>query len=428
MKTAVIIVFRLTRFTLGWDLFARKPWTREFWRLPSWSVNPQPTISPLKCSIIEQWSGPTLKAPEQNNRAFDYSKRWQGQTENLSTNTSLNLADPFEFRMRREQNRKIAETVARPRIVCVLTSSLGIGFLRGQLASLREAGYDVTVVSSPGNELTHAGQLEGVQIVPIQIAREVSPLRDLISLCQLWRLMRRLRPTITNVGTPKAGLLGGLAAFLAAVPCRFYTLRGLRLETASGMQRLILLFAERLACKCAHRVICVSESLRQKAVALGLVNRQRTRVLGSGSSNGVEISQFEIDPRKKRKVLELRSNLGIPPTASVVGFVGRFTRDKGIAELLQAFSLLRERQPELRLLLVGNVEEGDPPAADVLQRMKTDRNIVCPGFVADPALYYSLMDVLVLPTHREGFPNVVLEANASGKPACGTHPTDPVAI
>jgi len=106
--------------------------------------------------------------------------------------------------------------------------------------------------------------------------------------------------------------------------------------------------------------------------------------------------------------------------------VGRFTRDKGIAELLQAFSLLRERQPELRLLLVGNVEEGDPPAADVLQRMKTDRNIVCPGFVADPALYYSLMDVLVLPTHREGFPNVVLEANASGKPAVGTDATGAV--
>ena len=104
----------------------------------------------------------------------------------------------------------MAETTARPRIVCAVTSSLGIGFLRGQLAYLREAGYDVTVVSSPGDELTCAGQVEGVQIVPIQIAREVSPLRDLISLWQLWRLMRRLRPSITNVGTPKAGLLGGL--------------------------------------------------------------------------------------------------------------------------------------------------------------------------------------------------------------------------
>ena len=315
---------------------------------------------------------------------------------------------------------------ARPRIVCVLTSSLGLRLLRGQLAYLREAGYDVTVVSSPGDELTHAGQAEGVQIVPIPIAREVSPLRDLISLWRLWRFMRRLRPSITNVGTPKAGLLGGLAAFLAGVPCRFYTLRGLRLETASGMRRLILLLAERLACKCAHRVICVSESLRQKAIALGLVSAQQALVLGSGSSNGVDVSQFKIDQREKRKVLELRSNLGIPPTAPVIGFVGRFTRDKGIAELLQAFSLLRKRHPELRLLLVGNVEQGDPPAADVLQRMKTGRNIVCAGFVAEPALYYSLMDVLVLPTHREGFPNVVLEANASGKPAVATDATGAV--
>jgi glycosyltransferase involved in cell wall biosynthesis len=320
----------------------------------------------------------------------------------------------------------VAESVSRPRILCVVTSSLGIGFLRGQLACLREAGYDVTVVSSPGNELTHAGHLEGVQIVPIQMAREVSPLRDLISLWQLWRLMRRLRPSITNVGTPKAGLLAGLAAFFAAIPCRFYTLRGLRLETAPGMQRLPLLLAERVACRCAHRVICVSESLRTKAVALGLFSSQRTVVLGSGSSNGVDISRFELDQTERRKVFELRSKLGIPLTAPVVGFVGRFTRDKGIGELLQAFSILRVRLPELRLLLVGMVEEGDPPPTGVLLKMKTDPNIVCPGFVADPKLYYHIMDILALPTSREGFPNVVLEANASGKPAVVTRATGAV--
>jgi glycosyltransferase involved in cell wall biosynthesis len=328
--------------------------------------------------------------------------------------------------MKRELNRKMAEMVARPRILCVVTSSLGIGFLRGQLAYFCEAGYDVTVVSSPGNELNHAGQLEGVQIVPIQIAREVSPLRDLISLWQLWRLMRRLRPSITNVGTPKAGLLAGLAAFLAAIPCRFYTLRGLRLETAAGIQRLPLLFAERVACSCAHQVICVSESLRTKAVSLGLVSPQRILVLGSGSSNGIDVSRFDLDQTEQRNVCELRSKLGIPPAAPVVGFVGRFTRDKGIAELFQAFLLLRERLPELRLLLVGDVEEGDPPPSDVLKRMKTDPSIVCTGFIADPAHYYHLMDVLALPTYREGFPNVVLEASASGKPAVVTRVTGAV--
>src|SRR5260370_8096809 len=161
--------------------------------------------------------------------------------------------------MRTQQNRKMAETTARPRIVCAVTSSLGIGFLRGQLAYLRQAGYDVTVVSSPGDELTRAGQVEGVQIVPIQIAREVSPLRDLISLWQLWRLMRRLRPSITNVETPKAGLLGGLAAFLAAVPCRFYTLRGLRLKTPFGLQRQVFHLPERLPCNFAHPFLCVHE-------------------------------------------------------------------------------------------------------------------------------------------------------------------------
>jgi glycosyltransferase involved in cell wall biosynthesis len=305
----------------------------------------------------------------------------------------------------------------------VVTSSLALGFLRGRLAYLREAGYDVTIVSSPGKELTAAGQAEGVRTVAIPMSREISPLRDLISLWQLWRLMRRMRPAITNVGTPKAGLLGGIAALLAGAPCRIYTLYGLRLETTRGAKRQMLGMLERLTCRIAHKVICVGESLRNRAVSLRLVRVEQTKVLGSGSCNGVDVSQFDLDEAGRSKVSELRSQLGIPPTVPVIGFVGRFTRDKGIAELVQAFSLLRKRLPELRLLLVGAVEEGDQPSSEILQQIKTDRSIVCPGFVADPGLYYHIMDILALPTYREGFPNVILEANACGKPAVVTRAT-----
>ena len=162
-----------------------------------------------------------------------------------------------------------------------------------------------------------------MQVIPVPTRRKISPLRDLISLCQLWAILRRLRPSVTNVSTPKAGLSGGLAAFLAGVPCRLYTLRGLRLETSSGMQHRLLLFAERLSCLCAHRVICVSNSLRQKVVALGLIKCERTAVFGSGSSNGVDVSRFEVDHEEYPQVREFRRKLRIPEDAPVVGFVGR---------------------------------------------------------------------------------------------------------
>jgi glycosyltransferase involved in cell wall biosynthesis len=284
----------------------------------------------------------------------------------------------------------------------------------------------VTVIASWGEELATIPEAEGVRAISVPFSRGISLRKDVMSLWHLWRVMRRIRPTITSVGTPKAGLLGGLVAFFAGVPCRLYTLRGLRLQTVTGMRRRVLLFAERLACLSAHRIICVSNSLRQEAVALGLADPQKTVVLGLGSSNGVDVSQFDLDPSGRRVVSELRSKLRIPTAAPVIGFVGRFTRDKGIAELLEAFSVLRNDMRELRLLLVGDFEEGDPPPPHIVQRIKTDPNIICPGFVADPALYYQIMDVLALPTHREGFPNAVLEANASGKPAVVTNATGAV--
>ena len=314
----------------------------------------------------------------------------------------------------------------KPGLVHVLTSSLGVVFLRGQLENARKAGYEVTVISSPGNELSSAARTEDVRAIAVAMSREISPARDLLSLLRLWRIFLRLRPMITNVGTPKAGLLGGLAAFLARVPCRIYTLHGLRLETTAGMRRRLLWFSERLACLCAHRVICVSESLRRKAVTLGLVPAEKTIVLGAGSVNGVDASRYSPLEATSARVADLRAKLGIPASAPVLGFVGRFTRDKGIDQLLQAFTLLQARFPQLRLLLVGDFEAGDPPSAEAIERIQTDPQIISTRFVDDAAPYYQLMDVLALPTYREGFPNAVLEAQAAGKPAVVTNATGAV--
>jgi len=303
-----------------------------------------------------------------------------------------------------------------PRVLQVVTATISAELRRGQPAYLREAAFDVMIVSSPGEELERTAREEGVRSLGVRMEREISPLQDLNSLWRLYRVMRQFRPDLTDVGTPKAGLLGGLAAWLNRVPCRIYMLHGLRCETATGLKRRLLLFTERVACFCAHRVICVSESLRQKAVSLGIVELDRTAVLGSGSCNGVDAERFAPTVERLRAALELRWRLGIPEDAPVIGFVGRFVADKGIAELFEAYSQLRQISPELRLLLVGDFEEGDPVPRQLRERIKSDPHITITGFLRDVARYYHAMDVLALPTCREGFPTVVLEAHAAGKP------------
>jgi len=312
------------------------------------------------------------------------------------------------------------------RLLCVITSDASIILLRGQLRFLREAGLEVSVISSPGTDLNAVPGDEGVHAHAVPMVREIGGLSDLVSLWRLWRLMRRHRPAITNVGTPKAGLLGGLASYLSGVPCRVYTLHGLRCETTRGLKRWGLLLAEWVACRCAHRVICVSESLRQKAVALGVLDPGRAVVLGAGSCNGVDPNRFAPTAERLRKAAALRRALGIPAIAPVIGFIGRFTRDKGVSELVEAFFQLRAEYPDLHLMLVGDFEDGDPISNRIREAIQDDPRIILRGTVKDTAPYYHVMDILALPTYREGFPIVVLEAHAAAKPVVTTRATGAV--
>jgi len=312
----------------------------------------------------------------------------------------------------------------RPRIVFGVNSSLAVGFLQGQLQYFQRRGFDVTVLCpKPRRAEWEVPRPEGISVVEVPMEREIAPLRDLVSLCRLWRTMRLLRPAVTNVGTPKAGLLGGFAAWVNRVPCRFYTLHGLRFETTKGLRRQLLIYAERLACRFAHRVVCVSHSVREKAIASGLASRGRTVVLGSGSCNGVDASRFATTPQRISQAAELRRQLGIPAQAPIVLFVGRLTCDKGIPELMKAFLQLYKQFPDLWLLLVGCFEDEDPLPVDIRTHLKTHPRVIFTGPAQDTAPYYALADVFVLPSHREGLPTVVLEAQAAGKPVVAASAT-----
>src|SRR6266481_2765088 len=307
----------------------------------------------------------------------------------------------------RSHDTDMRANLNRPRLVLGVNSSLAVGFLRGQLQYFQHRGFDVIVLCPKRRRGEWEVPMpEGIPIIEVPMEREISPLRDFISACRLWRAIRSLRPAVTNVGTPKAGLLGGLAAWLNRVPCRFYTLHGLRFETTKGLKRRLLIYAERLACRFAHRVVCVSHSVREKAIASGLASRERTVVLGSGSCNGVDASRFAPTPQRISQAAELRRQLGIPAQAPIVLFVGRLTCDKGIPELMKAFLQLYKQFPDLWLLLVGCFEDEDPLPVDTRTHLKTHPHVIFTGPAQDTAPYYALADVFVLPSHREGLPTV----------------------
>ncbi|MFC4454711.1 glycosyltransferase family 4 protein [Deinococcus sonorensis] len=298
-------------------------------------------------------------------------------------------------------------------------------FLTGQLKALKKYDYEVHVASSPQpvEELLRVADNEGVSAHFVPLVREISIKEDFKALIATWRLMRRIRPDITNVGTPKAGLIGGLASALSGTPARVYTLRGLRLETTSGIRRQLLIWMEQLACASAHRVVCVSPSLRERAVELRLTPPDKAVVLGAGSSNGLDSERFMPTSDLLRRAEEIRTFLNLPAGPPTIGFVGRFVKDKGITELIEAFEMLSIEMPDLRLLLLGRYEEGDPVPSNIRHKIESHPNIICPGFVTDTSPYYYLMDLLAFPTHREGFGNVALEAAAAGIPVVATTAT-----
>src|SRR5579863_4110478 len=304
---------------------------------------------------------------------------------------------------------------AAPRIVVGITHPQTCLTLTGRLKALRAAGFDVMLVCSPGELLDSTAAREGVRAIPLPMRRGIAPLSDALSLFRLWRLLRRLRPALTEFSTPKAGLLGGIAAWMAGVPVRIYMLRGLKLDTASGWKRSILLAAERVSAACAQVVLCNSTSLRAESEALGIAPARKLSLIGNGSSNGVNVDRFCPGPT------DVRERLGLRRDSPVIGFVGRLTRDKGIPELVDAFDLILRSEPEAHLLLVGWFDASDDALSPSMrERIQGQPRICYSGFVQDTVPWYRAMDVLVLPTWREGFPNAVLEAAATGIPVITT--------
>ena len=303
----------------------------------------------------------------------------------------------------------------RPRVLYVITDPISTRLLRGQLAMLRDEGFDVHLATADGPELAAFARTEGVAAHVVPMVREPSVWRDLRALISLVALVVRLRPALVHSSTPKAGLLGTLAAWLTRRPVRVYLVRGLRFETAEGRQRTLYLGIERFVARRATHVMFNSASTRKVAEDEGIVAPGAGIVLAGGSGNGLDVSRLDDLPSRA----EVRERLGLDHDAAVLGFVGRLTADKGIDDLVAVVERLGAAGRDVRLLLVGTIEEADPPSARTRAFVETDPRVVTTGWVDDPVGLYPAMDLLVFPSRREGLPNVPLEAQAAGVPVVG---------
>jgi glycosyltransferase involved in cell wall biosynthesis len=290
-------------------------------------------------------------------------------------------------------------------------------FFGGQIRYMTDHGVEVEALSSPGRFLTMFADREQVPVHAVPMARRINPGADLVALVRLLCLLRRIRPHIVHAHTPKAGLLGMLAARISGIPVRIYHIHGFPFLTAAGAKRRLLRAAETLSCRLATRVLCVSRSVAELAVAEGVCPAGSVHVLAGGTINGIDARTCFDPARVGSKAVAARRELyGIPADATVIGFVGRLVKDKGVAELEHAWRMLAGEFPALHLLVCGAIEDGDPVSADVLSALRADARVHLAGEVADMPACYAIMDVLALPTYREGFPLVPLEASAMEKP------------
>jgi capsular polysaccharide biosynthesis glycosyltransferase capM len=293
--------------------------------------------------------------------------------------------------------------------------------LKGQLRFMASNGFDVKGVSSEGEELREVHENEGIAVEAITMSRKITPFQDLKSLWEMWNFLRKEKPQIVHTHTPKAGIIGMLAARLAGVPHRLHTVAGLPLMEATGTKRKILNFVEKLTYSSATRVYPNSKGLYDFILQNNFTQSNKLKIIANGSSNGIDTAFFSPDQVTEIERVTLREKLSIQPDDFVFVFVGRIVSDKGINELIKAFSELQTVENKLtgiKLLLVGGLENDlDPLNPETLAEINQNKDIISVGFQQDVRSFFAIADALVFPSYREGFPNVVMQAGAMGLPS-----------
>lgn len=302
----------------------------------------------------------------------------------------------------------------KPRLLRITTVPISLKLLlRGQPEFFTKQGFDVLTVSADGKEVADI-KASGIAHEVVPMTRKITPWQDLKCVWMLVKIIKRYQPDIVHTHTPKAGLLGMLAAWLCNVSSRMHTVAGLPVMESKGVKKVILKITERLTYFWANGVYPNSTGLlRYMQLELGADNSTKFKIIGKGSSNGIDTEFFQRTEYLKSVAHDIHKRYEISADEIVFSFVGRIVRDKGIGEFVQAFQGLQRKFPGIRfrMLLVGPFEQDlDPLDEATYQFLQTSKHVILAGFQGDVRPWLMASDIFVFPSYREGFPNVVMQA------------------
>jgi len=302
------------------------------------------------------------------------------------------------------------------KILIAISDSFCANFIKGQGQFLSDNGHEVIIVSGPGKEIDDLAKNESVKVVKIPFSREISLKNDFKSLIEVIKLVKTIKPDVVNAGNPKTGLLFSLAHLFYWKTPLIFTLRGIRSDTLLGFKKSIVKVMEKITVVFANKVIAISPSLRQHAIDIGMVNKNKIVVLSKGSSNGLSVEKFTINDEINSKALALRADYMIPDAKFYLLYVGRVTKDKGLKEVFDALNICWKNGANIQFIIAGPIEKDDPLPEEYYKMLETNENITYLGKQLDVRPVYAIGDALVLYSYREGFGNVVIEASSMKLP------------
>ena len=271
--------------------------------------------------------------------------------------------------------------------------------LEGQLTYMNQY-FEVTAVSAEESRLEKYGRDNKVKTFFVEMTRAITPITDLKAVYKLYTFFKTEKPLIVHTHTPKAGIVGMLAAKLARVPIRLHTVAGLPLMETSGKKRKVLNFVEKLTYSLATKVYPNSLGLQEIILKEGFASPSKLKVLGKGSSNGIDTQYFDPTGYATDFKSQLKKELKIPSENLIFIFIGRLVSEKGINELVKSFDKLYKINSKISLLLVGPFEEElDPLSPETLEIIKTHPGIISVGYQLDVRPYLAISDVLAFPIY-----------------------------
>jgi glycosyltransferase involved in cell wall biosynthesis len=305
-------------------------------------------------------------------------------------------------------------------ILCrITTSAITLDtLLKNQLRYLNDY-FEVIAISSDSEKLKEVSNREGVAFKYINMEREISIFRDFISLFKFIFYFIFKKPNIIHSSTPKSSLLSMIAGYLTNIEHRIYMITGLRYESTSGFKRVYLILFEKITCFFSTKIIAESIGVRNKLISDGITKR-RISIIGSGNINGIDLDYWDPCLVSKSEILKIQHKHNLTDNSYVFIFIGRIVEDKGVNELVMAFNQICKNYCKVCLLILGSIEKNNPISSETYQLIVDNENIILTDYIEDIRPYLLLSNCLILPSYREGFPNVILQAGAMGKPVIMT--------